>query len=56
MTSVLNKHRSGIPAGAIYVGRGSPWGNPFYIGLHGTREQVVAQYEAEILPTLDPTV
>lgn len=29
---VLNKHRDGIPPGAVYVGRGSPWGNPYKIG------------------------
>lgn len=26
---VLNKRRHGIPAGAVYVGRPSKWGNPF---------------------------
>jgi hypothetical protein len=25
MCSVLNKRKSGIPAGAIYIGRGSKW-------------------------------
>jgi len=24
------------PKGAVYVGRGSPWGNPFVTGKHGT--------------------
>lgn len=28
----------------IYIGRGSKWGNPFKIGEHGTREQVIALY------------
>ena len=32
MCKVLNKHHAGIPAGAIYIGRGSKWGNPFRIG------------------------
>lgn len=27
--TVLNKHKHGIPHGAVYIGRGSPWGNPF---------------------------
>lgn len=29
----------------VYIGRGSKWGNPFKIGEHGTREQVIAKYE-----------
>jgi hypothetical protein len=29
----------------VYIGRGGPWGNPFIIGKHGTRRQVVEKYE-----------
>jgi Domain of unknown function (DUF4326) len=29
MCRFLNKHHARIPAGAIYIGRGSKWGNPF---------------------------
>ncbi len=29
MPRVLNKYKDTIPQGAIYIGRGSPWGNPF---------------------------
>lgn len=32
----------------IYVGRPSPWGNPYEIGPDGNRETVVAKYEAWI--------
>ena len=46
MSKVLNKHRDGLPAGAVYIGRGSKWGNPFRIGLHGDRATVIARYEA----------
>ncbi len=29
----------------MYIGRGSPWGNPFRIGQDGmTREQVIERY------------
>jgi len=28
-----------------YIGRGSPWGNPFVIGVHGNRLEVIARYE-----------
>lgn len=27
-----------------YIGRGSPLGNPFIIGKHGTREEVIEKY------------
>ncbi len=45
---ILNKHIHGIPAGAVYIGRGSPWGNPFIIGRDGDRKDVVAKYDAWI--------
>ncbi len=28
----------------VYIGRPSKWGNPFQIGVHGTREEVIAKY------------
>jgi len=43
---IFNKHTRGLPAGAVYIGRGSPWGNPFVIGRDGTRAEVIAKYEA----------
>jgi hypothetical protein len=46
MPQVLNKHRHGIPVGAVYIGRPSKWGNPFGIGKDGTRAEVVRKYEA----------
>lgn len=33
----------------IYIGRPSKWGNPYVIGRDGTREQVVAKYEAWLM-------
>lgn len=42
---VLNKKRDGVPPGAIYIGRGSPWGNPFVMGRDGTREDVIRKFE-----------
>lgn len=32
----------------IYIGRGSKWGNPFRIGIDGTREQVIEKYRKYI--------
>jgi hypothetical protein len=37
MCKVLNKHRHGIAAGAVYIGHGSKWGNSFRIGVDGDR-------------------
>jgi hypothetical protein len=45
MCKVLNKHAAGIPADAVYIGRGSKWGNPFRIGQHGDRAVVIARHE-----------
>ena len=41
---VLNKHRHGVPDGAVYIGRGSKWGNPFIIGFDGDRKTVIAEH------------
>ena len=45
MYRVLNKHHAGIPSGAIYIGRGSKWGNPFRIGQYGDRAAVITKHE-----------
>jgi len=37
------------PAGAVYIGRPSRWGNPYVIGKDGTREQVIDKYVKYIL-------
>ena len=41
MTRVVNKYRNSYD---VYIGRGSKWGNPFKIGIDGTREDVIEQY------------
>ena len=46
MSRVLNKHKTGVPAGAVYIGRGSKWGNPFRIGADGDRATVIAKHES----------
>lgn len=32
----------------VFIGRGSAWGNPFVIGVDGTREEVIEKYRALI--------
>ena len=50
MPRVLNMRTLGeVPEGAVYVGRPSKWGNPFVVGRDGTREEVIALYEANLL-------
>ena len=45
MPQVYNHHNKDAPAGAVYIGRGSKWGNPFHIGRDGTREEVINKYQ-----------
>jgi hypothetical protein len=45
MCKVLNKHTADSRAGAVYIGRGSKWGNPFRIGIDGNRTAVIEKYE-----------
>ena len=42
---VHNKHHNTAPVGSIYIGRGSKWGNPFVIGKHGDRADVIRLYK-----------
>jgi hypothetical protein len=53
VSAVYNKHKTNAPKDAVYIGRGSPWGNPFKIGIDGDRNEVCDRYEREVLPKLD---
>lgn len=53
MPRVWNKYDPKCPHGAVYVGRGSPWGNPFRISFAQSREQVIERFRCEQLPKLD---
>jgi len=33
----------------VYIGRPSKWGNPYRVGVDGTREEVIAKYRAWLL-------
>jgi len=50
---VHNKHHGSAPPDAVYIGRGSPWGNPFIIGVDGDRDDVCDRFEKVTLPHLD---
>lgn len=52
MPRVLNKkHDSLLPGPSVYIGRPSPWGNPFVIGPDGDREEVIAKFHAYLIDT-----
>ena len=36
----------------VPIGRGTLWGNPYKIGRHGTREQVIDRYRTYIVKRL----
>lgn len=41
MTTVVNKRKQKYD---VYIGRGSPFGNPFIIGRDGNRAEVIRKY------------
>ncbi len=45
MPRVLNRHTDVIPAGAVYVGRPTKWGNPY---IKGPRKDLIANYQKYI--------
>ena len=56
MPTVYNRHRGGrIPAGAIYVGRPSLWGNPFVVKQLG-RDLCVTLYRNSVFGIWSPTL
>jgi hypothetical protein len=46
-----------LPPNTVYVGRPSKWGNPFRIGVDGTRAEVIEKYRKWLIEKLkaDPT-
>lgn len=44
---VVNKHHN--EPYDVYIGRPSKWGNPFVIGKHGSRTEVITKYEIWLL-------
>ena len=60
MPSVHNKYHKTAPGDAVYIGRGSPWGNKHVIGephpdtgVPMTRDDVCDLFEQKVLPYLD---
>ncbi len=45
MPKLYNRHHE-WPDGAIFVGRPTPWGNPFVLSIDGTRDEVCDKYAA----------
>lgn len=53
MPSIFNvKHRD-APKGTVYVGRGTPYGNPYRIGVDGTRSQVILKFRGYAIKKLE---
>lgn len=50
---VFNIHHGDAPEDAVYIGRGSPYGNRFIIKAHGDRDQVCNMFDCEQLPDMD---
>ena len=49
MPKVHNKYARTAGPDAVYIGRGSPYGNPWKVGVHGTRDEVCDAYEQALL-------
>ena len=47
--TVVNKRTHQPTSNDVYIGRGSKWGNPFIIGQHGNRKEVIAKYKKRLL-------
>jgi hypothetical protein len=53
MPKVYNKRDKNTPPGAVYVGRPSKWGNPYQIGISGTRTEVIQMYREDLEDALN---
>lgn len=47
--AVLNRRLVGVPAGSVYVGRPTLYGNPFYPGIDGSLQDVLNKYEKYVM-------
>ena len=45
---VYHIKRDTLPTQVEYVGRPAKWGNPFEIGVDGTREEVIQKYRKSL--------
>lgn len=48
MPKVLNKYTMKSDDAGVNIMRPSKWGNPFIIGKHGDRDDVIMKYKAHI--------
>lgn len=48
-TSVINWKHGEPPIGAVYIGRGTKWGNPFILYRDGNRQAVIEKYRTWLL-------
>jgi uncharacterized protein DUF4326 len=49
MTKLYNKHHKDAPKDAVYIGRGSKWGNPFPIQYKGrTRKESISLFRKKV--------
>jgi len=55
MTTIVNKHTHVPNDDDVYIGRGSRWGNPFKIGEHGTRTEIIEKYRRYLWTMLTET-
>jgi hypothetical protein len=46
--TVLNKHHGVPPSDAVYIGRGSFWGNRYVIGRDGNRDEVCNKFAHDL--------
>ena len=45
---IYNRHHGDAPKEAIYIGRGTIWGNQWEIGPDGTRDEVCDKFETQV--------
>jgi hypothetical protein len=51
MTRVVHCKREAYD---VYIGRPGPWGNPFRIGVDGSRERIIELFEQWVTTSNDP--
>ena len=45
MPKIYNKYHKNVPKDVVYIGRPSPWGNPFVMGKDGNRDECLAKFK-----------
>ena len=53
VTRIINLNTDSADEQTVYIGRPSKWGNPYRVGIDGSKTEVLVLYKQHVLSTPD---